>query len=256
MAKSLIWAHRGASGYAPENTLPAFQLAIDMNADGIELDVQLTKDGEIIVIHDETLDRTTNGKGWVKDHTFEEIRALDASYQNMMQGGEVVSPARKFEDYEDLRVPTLKEVLELIKPSNLTINIELKTGIIFYPELERRTVELVNECGMEDRVIYSSFNHESIKKIREIDPSAQTGFLYADGPMGMATYGKKYGVTALHPALYNLQFDGFVQECAVAGLDLNVWTVNEPEYVEMCKAAHVHGIITNYPDMVREIVEA
>ena len=82
--RALVWAHRGASGYAPENTLAAFQEAIDMGADGIELDVQLTKDGQIVVIHDETVDRTTDGKGWVKDLTFDEIRALDASYQNLM----------------------------------------------------------------------------------------------------------------------------------------------------------------------------
>lgn len=86
MSDILVWAHRGASGYAPENTLAAFQEAVDMGADGVELDIQLTKDGEMVVIHDETVDRTTNGKGWVKDYTFEDLRKLDATYQNLLQG--------------------------------------------------------------------------------------------------------------------------------------------------------------------------
>lgn len=252
--RALVWAHRGASGYAPENTLAAFQEAIDMGVDGIELDVQLTKDGQIVVIHDETVDRTTDGKGWVKDLTFDEIRALDASYQNLMQGGEVVKLAKRFEEYESAQIPTMEEVFELIKPTKLWINIELKTGIVFYPKLEERIVEMTKKYGMEDRVIYSSFNHYSVEKIREIDPTAQTGLLYADGTIDMPSYGKKYGVKALHPALYNLQFPGFVEECMKEGLELNVWTVNEPQYVEMCKAAHVHAVITNYPDMAMEIL--
>ena len=252
--RALVWAHRGASGYAPENTLAAFQEAIDMGADGIELDVQLTKDGQIVVIHDETVDRTTDGKGWVKDLTFDEIRALDASYQNLMQGGEVVKLAKRFEEYESAQIPTMEEVFELIKPTKLWINIELKTGIVFYPKLEERIVEMTKKYGMEDRVIYSSFNHYSVEKIREIDPTAQTGLLYADGTIDMPSYGKKYGVKALHTALYNLQFPGFVEECMKEGLELNVWTVNEPQYVEMCKAAHVHAVITNYPDMAMEIL--
>ena len=115
-------------------------------------------------------------------------------------------------------------------------------------------IEMTKKYGMEDRVIYSSFNHYSVEKIREIDPTAQTGLLYADGTIDMPPYGNKYGVKALHPALYNLQFPGFLEECMKEGLELNVWTVNEPQYVEMCKAAHVHAVITNYPDMAMEIL--
>ena len=256
MSDILVWAHRGASSYAPENTLAAFQEAVDMGADGVELDIQLTKDGEMVVIHDETVDRTTNGKGWVKDYTFEDLRKLDATYQNLLQGGEVVESARKFEEYHDLQIPTMREVFELLKPTNLTINIELKTGIVFYPNIEEKILKLTKEMGMEDRVLYSSFNHYTIQKIHELDPKAHIGFLYADGTIDMPAYGKEHGVEALHPALYNLQFPGFVQEAKAKGLALNVWTVNTPEYVEMCKAAHVDAIITNYPDMTRQVIEA
>ena len=110
-----IFAHRGASGYAPENTLEAFALAMEMGADGIELDVQLTKDGEVVVIHDEVIDRVSNGKGLVKDYTLVQLRKF--SFDNHMEG------------YENISIPTLKEVLELVKASKMEVNIELKTGI-------------------------------------------------------------------------------------------------------------------------------
>lgn len=256
MSDILVWAHRGASGAAPENTLAAFQKAADLGADGVELDIQLTKDGEIVVIHDEIVDRTTNGKGWVKDYTFEDLRKLDASYQNIQQDGAVIRQARKFEEYHDLQIPTMREVFELLKPTGLTINIELKTGIIFYPGLEEKILKLTKEMGMEDRVIYSSFNHSTIAKIHELNPEAKTGFLYADGTIDMPEYGKAHGVTALHPALYNVQYPQFMEKCKAAGLKVNVWTINRPEYVEMAKAAHVDAVITNYPDMAREVLEA
>ena len=112
--KPLIWAHRGASGHAPENTLEAFQKAIDMKADGVELDIQLTKDGEIVVCHDETIDRTSNGIGSVKDYTLAELKKFNFN--------------KTHPEYAHASIPTMKEVFELIKPSPLTINIELKTG--------------------------------------------------------------------------------------------------------------------------------
>lgn len=255
MSEILVWAHRGASGQAPENTLESFQRAAELHADGVELDIQLTKDGAIIVMHDELVDRTTDKKGWVKDFTLAELKAMDASYQNLLQGGEVVKQARKFEEYHDVKVPTMREVFELLKPTGLTINIELKTGIVFYPGIEEKILKLTKEMGMEDRVIYSSFNHYTVKKIHELNPEAQVGLLYGDGPVDMVSYGKKLDVNALHPALYNLQFPGFVEEAKKAGLDLNVWTVNRPEYVGMCVKAGVHSVITNYPDMAREVIE-
>ncbi len=240
MKKPLVWAHRGASGYYPENTLIAFEKAVELGADGIELDVHLTKDGQLVVIHDEWLDRTSDGSGWVKDYTLEELRKYN---YNKTQP-----------QVEHADIPTMREVFELIKPTQLTINIELKTGIVFYPQIEEMVLAMTKEYGMESRVIYSSFNHSSIVKIRALDPQAQTGFLYADGTLGMPEYGEKYGVNALHPALYNLQYPGFVEECHRKHLDLNVWTVNDKEYMEMCIQAGVHAIITNVPDVVKKVV--
>ena len=235
----LVLAHRGASGYAPENTMPAFEKAIEMGADGFELDVQMTKDGEIVVIHDETIDRTSDGKGWVKDYTLEELRKFNYN--------------RTHKEYEHADIPTMREVFELVKPTNLVINIEIKTGVVFYP-IEEKLLALTKEYGMEDRVFYSSFNHYTVKKIHELDPSTEVGFLYGDGPIDMPQYGEKHGVNALHPALYNLQYPGFVEECKKRGLKLHVWTVNEEKYVKMCMDAGTDSVITNYPDMALRVL--
>lgn len=238
--KPLVWAHRGASGYAPENTLAAFQKAVDLGADGVELDIQLTKDDQIVVIHDETIDRTSDGKGWVKDYSLEELRAFNYN--------------RTKPEYKHADIPTMREVFELLKPTGLFINIEIKTGVVFYEKIEEKILALTKEMGMEDRVCYSSFNHYTVTRIHELKPDAEVGFLYADGPIDMPSYGVKHGVNALHPALYNLQYDGFVKECKEKGLKLNVWTVNERPYMEMCCQYGVDAIITNYPDIAKEVV--
>lgn len=239
--KPLVWAHRGASGYAPENTLAAFEKAVELGADGVELDIQLTKDDEIVVIHDEKIDRTSDGKGWVKDYTLEELRGFNYN--------------RTKPEYEHADIPTMREVFELLKPTGLFINIEIKTGVFFYEKIEEKILALTQEMGMEDRVCYSSFNHYTVKRIHELKPDAEVGFLYADGPIDMPSYGEKYGVNALHPALYNLQYDGFIKECKEKGLKLNVWTVNEKEHMQLCCKYGVNAIITNYPDIAREVVE-
>ena len=239
--KPLVWAHRGASGYAPENTLAAFEKAVELGADGVELDIQLTKDDEIVVIHDEKIDRTSDGKGWVKDYTLEELRGFNYN--------------RTKPEYEHADIPTMREVFELLKPTGLFINIEIKTGVFFYDKIEEKILALTKEMDMEDRVCYSSFNHYTVKRIHELKPDAEVGFLYADGPIDMPSYGEKYGVNALHPALYNLQYDGFIKECKEKGLKLNVWTVNEKEHMQLCCKYGVNAIITNYPDIAREVVE-
>ncbi len=232
----LVWAHRGASGYAPENTLEAFELAVKQHADGIELDVQLTRDGIPVIIHDETIDRTSNGSGWVKDFTLAELRAFNYN--------------RTKPEFARADIPTMQEVFDLIRPSGLTINIELKTGIVFYEGLEEQILDLTAKNNMEDRVIYSSFNHYSVRRIHELNPSAATGLLYADGPIDVASYAHRLGVNALHPALYNLQYPGFMEDANRLGLEVNVWTVNDPAHIQYCIDKGVHAIITNYPDLV------
>ena len=138
---SLIYGHRGASGYAPENTLEAFRLSMEMGADGFELDVHMSADGELVVIHDETVNRTTNGTGFVKDLTLAQLKALDAC-NGMTQ-------------YRGVKIPTLGEVFDLIRDTHHIVNVEVKTDECFYPRIEEKCLALAREKGVEERVIYS-----------------------------------------------------------------------------------------------------
>lgn len=241
MNRTLIWAHRGASGYAPENTLEAFRKAVDLKADGIELDVQMTKDGQLVIIHDETVNRVSNARGWVKDLTCEEIKKLNVN--------------KKFPEYGAVKIPTLEEVYRLMKDTELWINVEIKSGIVFYENIEEKVMELTRKMGLEERIIYSSFNHYSVMKLKKLDPSVKTGFLYEDGYMDMPEYAAKHGVEALHPALYNLQYPNFIKDCKERNIAVRAWTVNEVEYMRMLCENEIEGMITNYPDIGRKVVD-
>lgn len=237
MEHTRIWAHRGASGYAPENTLEAFAKAVEMGADGIELDVQFSKDGEIVVIHDEIVDRVTEGKGEVRSFTLAELKQLHAN--------------QTFPEYKDARIPTLAEVYELIKPTELTINVEIKTGIFFYPGIEEKVLKLTKEMGMEDRVIYSSFNHYTLETLKKLNPAVKTGILYSDGIYKIGEYAQQLNADALHPALYNVLYPGMVEDCHSRGKKIHVWTVNETSHIKKMLEMGVDAIITNYPDRVK-----
>ena len=234
MDKSLILGHRGACGYAPENTLEAFRLALSQGADGYELDVHMTKDGELVVIHDESVDRTTDGTGLVRDLTLSQIKALDASCG--MAG------------YHGAKIPTLREALELVRDTHHTVNVEIKTDEWFYPELEEKCLALVEELGMEDRIIYSSFNHFTLQKIRALKPDAKTGMLFGDIMVKAWEYAKPLNVDFLHPMKMNIWVPGFAEETAKAGYGINMWTINDEETMLRCLDCGA-GIITNYPDV-------
>ena len=229
-----IFAHRGARGEAPENTLEAFRLAMEQGADGVELDVQLTKDGEVVVIHDETIDRVSDGKGFVKDYTLDELRSF--SFHNHM------------ENYQGVKIPTLREVLQLMKAGRMEVNIELKTGIFWYDEIERKSMELVKAAGMQERVIYSSFNHYSVQKIKEMDGAAQTAYLYSDVILDVEKYAQRSGVEGIHPALYHMGMADFMKQYKDSGLKVRVWTVNEEKYMKLLIKEGIEAIITNYPE--------
>ena len=227
MSKTKIFAHRGASGYAPENTLEAFALAITQGADGIELDVQLTKDGIPVVIHDETIDRVTEKKGCYMKN--------------------------KFPEYSAAKIPTLEEVLDAVKASGIQVNIELKTGIYWYPEIEQKVADLVKKAGMEELVIYSSFNHYSVQQMKKIVPEAKTAYLYSDVILNVAEYAKNTKVDGLHPAVYHVKMADFLKEYLDSNLNVRVWTVNEKADMKWLIDAGVTAIITNYPDMAVQI---
>lgn len=241
LERTKVWAHRGASGYAPENTISAFQKAIEMGADGIELDVQLTKDRQLVVIHDERIDRVSDGSGLVADYTLEELRQFNYN--------------KTHTECEHADIPTLEEVLDLMKPTGMMINIELKTGIHFYEGIERMTYELVEAKGMHNQVIYSSFNHNSVMEMRRLDATVKTGFLDNDEIYNVAAYAKNCGVTALHPNKIHLQMPGYVEACKKEGLNVHVWTINSEEEVRTMKKLKVDAVITNYPDMAKRILD-
>lgn len=241
MADTKVWAHRGASGYAPENTISAFRKAVEMKADGVELDIQLTKDGELVVIHDETIDRVSDSKGFVRDFTLRELQKINVSRP---------VPGFGFE-----KVPTLYEVLEELKPTDMSINIECKTGVFFYPGIEEKMIKLVRDMNMTNRIWCSSFNHESVRKVQRLCPEIKIGFLIADVIIDVEDYAKRNGAMALHPALYHMQDKGLVDRCKEQGLAVHVWTINDREEMKALCLCGVDAIITNYPDIARSVVD-
>lgn len=230
---SLIYGHRGASAYAPENTLEAFRLAMEMGADGFELDVHLSRDGELVVIHDETVDRTTGGTGFVRELTLAQLKALDAS--NGMAA------------YRGVKIPTLEEVFSLIRDTRHIVNVEIKTDEWFYPEIEEKCLALAARMGLEERVIYSSFNHHTLIKLRRLKPDAKLGMLFGDIMLSPWEYARQLRVDYLHPMKMNICVDGFSEGAAAAGLGVNMWTINDEATMVRCLETGA-GIITNYPD--------
>lgn len=181
-----LWAHRGCSQRYPENTLLAFEKAAAVKGlTGIELDIQLTKDGEMVVIHDERVDRTTEGIGFVRDYTLSEIRRLH------IYAGESKSQ----------QIPTITEVLDLLEPDlrvGLRLNIELKNGVYSYDGMEEKIVELIRRRGLERQVLYSSFSAKSLAKMRRLEPDAELGML--DSKVSDCLYKLRgVGADALHP---------------------------------------------------------
>jgi len=235
--KTKIIAHRGGGAVKPENTLAAFKNAVELGADGVEFDVQLTKDGEVVVIHDELIDRTMSGSGLVKDYTLAELRQMSA--------GEFFSP-----DFKDEKIPTLAEVLELVKDLEV-INIELK-NFLPYPELEEKVLKLVDEFGVRDQVIISSFNHYSLQKLKKLQPEIKTGALMAAKIINPSDYAFKRGFDALH--LHFLTADQeVIDKTHFMGMQLNVYTVNFSESVEDLLEKGVDMIMTDDVEMALEL---
>lgn len=240
MKRPLVIAHRGASAYAPENTMSSFKKAIEMSSDGIELDVHMTKDKAIVVCHDEKVDRTTNGKGFIKDLNLEEIKKLDAG-------------SWFGDDYKTERIPELEEVLELLKDKDILLNIELKNAPIIYEGIEEKVIKLITEYNMEERTIISSFNHYSLIEVKKLNPNIKTGVLYMAGLVEPWMYAKKLKADALHPLFYNLLAPDFVRNCLSNNIMLNPFTVDDENFISNFVKANVNGIITNYPDKAVKI---
>ncbi len=227
-----IWAHRGASARQPENTIAAFTAAIEAGADGVELDVQLTADGVPVVIHDEKVDRTHDGTGWVSGFTLAQLQKLRSLIKP--KGDPMVT-----------RIPSLAEVLDLLTVGAQLINIELKNSVKPYKGLENKVLALVRERNLADRVVLSSFNHYSLQRLRE---RGWTGELAAvhDGMLREPwRYFRELDVQAVHPPRHVLMVPGFVTRAHRAGFKVRVWTVNKAAQRQRCVRLGVDGIFTD-----------
>lgn len=228
-----IIAHRGSSSTHPENTMVAFQAAEQVGADGIELDVHVTKDGELVVIHDHTLNRTTNGKGLVKDYTLCELRTLDA-------GGWFL------EEFKDQKIPTLREVLIWLQTNMLSLNIELKNIMVDYPYIEERVVHMIHEFDMKERTVISSFQHDSISNIKNIDPQIECAILFMEPIDRIWEYANKLGAEGVHPYV-EIVDEKLLMQVAVHPLKIRVFTVNEKEKINQYLRGNCEAIFTDYP---------
>lgn len=237
MINTLVLAHRGASKIAPENTAAAFQKALQMGADGVEFDVHLTKDKKLVVIHDERVDRTTDGSGYIKDLTLRELKKLDAgSYFSQRFSGE--------------RILTLEEALESVRSSKL-INIEIKNIIIKYKHIEKEVISIIKKMKLESKVICSSFNHYSIAMIKQLSPEIKTGLLYVSRLYKPWIYAKRMGVEAIHPQYYSLSSD-IIIHCHKDNIKVHVWTVDDKNTLKQMIYKGVDAVITSYPDIALE----
>ena len=237
---TINYAHRGASAYYPENTILSFQKAIEMGCTGIETDVQLTKDGVLVLIHDEMVNRTTNGMGFVKDYTYSELTRLDAG-------------SWMGEEFAGIKIPTAEQLIYLTSGKDIMLNFEIKNGVIMYEDIEQKLIDLINSHRIKHKVILSSFNHYSIAKCNKLCKGINTGLLYMEGLYKPHNYAKTVGANALHPYFYAIN-EEIVKEAKKHKLKVNVFTVDDEEYMKAFLDMKVDGIITNYPDKLHEIM--
>ena len=235
-------AHRGASALAPENTLPAFQLAIESGADEVELDVVRCATGEPVVIHNETVDKTTEGTGAVADKSLAEIKELDAG-------------SWFDEKFRGATVPTLDEVFELVG-EKVAVNVEIKGESLSADGLERVVVESIRRHGMTNRVMVSSFNPCRLWRVRSLAPELRTALIfspYSSLYLRKAWFAPILKVGGLH-AFHSMVNERFVNRAHRRGLWVYAWTVDEPEMMLKLIRAGVDGVVTNDPGLLRDVI--
>jgi len=234
-----IIAHRGSSKAAPENTKEAFKQAIKDQADGIELDVHLTADNQVVVIHDPTIDRTSKGKGFIKDFSLKELKEYDfGSYFD--------------ESFKDEKILTLTEALEIIKDFNI-INIEIKKGYNINQGIEDEVLKSIKMFDFESEIIISSFNHESLKIIKDLNNNIKIAPLFYARLYNPWEYAINLGAEYLH-LYYNLVNKEVIEKCHQQGIKVNVFTVDEKYDLNKMIEYNVDGIITNYPVKARNLL--
>ncbi len=249
MAHVNVISHRGANKYAPQNTVPAFKKSLEIGIDGFETDVHLTADDHIVICHNYTVDETSNGFGKVSDMTLGRLRELDfGSYFS--------------EKFVGTQLPMLEEFLQLCKDESVKVmNIEIKEPLNGDKTIADKTIAMVKEYGLFDKLIISSFDPEIIKQCKKVDPACKTGFLYSPERkiyyykmlFNYIGYAKEIGADYLHPH-YSLVSASYVERCHKNGIGVNPWTVDDDNQVKRMLNCGVDGIITNVPDSVNKLV--
>ncbi|HZY30946.1 MAG TPA: glycerophosphodiester phosphodiesterase family protein [Candidatus Methylomirabilis sp.] len=229
-------AHRGASALAPENTMAAFEKAVELGADVIELDLHLSRDGELVAIHDDTLDRTTDGHGPVHQRSLAELMRLDAG--------------RWFgEGFAGQRIPTLAQVLDRFA-GKVPLALEIKAGSTFFPGIEERVVSALRRHAAIDQAAVASFDHHALRRLKEIEPTIRTAALLVGRPVALSALAGPARANGLAlEASFVTRSE--VEACRAAGLKLVVWVVNDPAQMRHFIRLGVDGIITDRPDLLR-----
>lgn len=244
MKKTLLFAHRGFSGRYPENSPLAFRKAVEeTEADGIESDVHMTKDGKLVIFHDAAVERTSNGNGYIKDMTYEELLTLDI-------GG------WKSPEFAGERIWTLAQLLDFCKETRMLLNMELKNYEVFYPELEERVIAEIRAARMEERVFVSSFNHISMQRFKALCPDIKTGLLYDKPLLDIERYIQRSSADNMHPRYMLLQYQPeLVDLFHSRNMKVNTWTVDDEESMRDMLARGVDCIISNYPDLLCRVAK-
>jgi glycerophosphoryl diester phosphodiesterase len=242
LARPVIFAHRGARAYAPENTIASFELAVRQGTDAIELDARLTADAHIVVFHDRMLGRTTNGQGRVAQKTLAELRELDA--------GSSFSA-----EFRGEKIPLLEEVFDAVGTKTF-INIEFKNSGTWGDVLVDQVCKLVVKCGMEGRILFSSFAASNLKRARELLPGVPRGLLAYPHLAGVwaRSFGFSFGdYAALHPSVGDVDAQA-VQRVHRLRRRIHVWTVNQPTDMLHLKSWGADGIITDDPALALQVL--
>ena len=245
IAPPAIIAHRGASAHAPENTLAAFRLALEHGADGIELDAKLTIDGQVVVIHDQTVDRTTGSQGVVREMTLAQLKALDAgSFFDSAFAGEPI--------------PTLAEVFDLVS-SRALINVEITNYASMQDGLPDKIADLVINHRLQDNILFSSFHPLNLLRIRRRLPQVPVAILTLEGTgfvgrVLRGATGRLFAPKFIHPYYTDVN-EAFLEVEHRRGRRVNVWTVNDPQDIRNLFKIGIDGIITDDPSLARRILE-
>ncbi|MED0989554.1 glycerophosphodiester phosphodiesterase [Bacillus nitratireducens] len=244
-------AHRGASAYAPEHTLEAYQLGQQLKGDYIEIDLQMTKDGHLVAMHDETLNRTTNGTGFVKDHTLDEIKKLNAgSFFNKKY------PNLAKKEFEDAKVPTLEEIIETFG-RNANYYIETKSPDE-YPGMEEKLLEIIKHYEISDKVIIQSFSEESLRKIHSLNDNIPLVQLLSYKKAVQLTDSEieKYKTYCIGLGMNYKYIDAvYVKKIKKHGLEVHPFTVDNEKDMEKLLKWGVDGMFTNYPDRLHSVLD-